>query len=291
MCGPDSFQEAATALEAADAALLWGGLTALLGAPAPKSVRSGDKTPRRRKPVNLWRGSAAGGDLGDIVSLSKEDTLDELDTHSMPSLPDEEIQLEILNGHIDPAFSTSARATHTQCDKDLDLKRPSCTHLDSTIARVSRQHREAATATTLRCASVPPRKECAAQHSATRRDDIESRSIDAVSIDLHKLEDAGENDAGFDTFGSARVGLDQKAVPTLAWGAFGVLLGSSAPTLVLNNRKVSRQAARNLWNNELMEYGDLDLVPSIDADGDKIGGIPSVLIEEPLDDCVVADLE
>lgn len=61
-------QDATTKDDAADSALAWGCLAALLGSPAPTSVLLAEKKQKKRTPVNLWQDEAMDEDLDGILS-------------------------------------------------------------------------------------------------------------------------------------------------------------------------------------------------------------------------------
>ena len=201
--------QATTAGEAADSALMWGCVTAFLGAPAPQAVRFGGKKRQRSGPVNLWRDEAEAGDMDDIVSLSEDED------------PDDSDHCSILE--------------HVQ----LDVQETDC---------------------------VPQVVE---QVGAAGDDDSESSSLGALSLDLHELDDT---EGGFV---HEKVGVKEEADSALAWGALGMLLGSSAPKAV-PKRKVLRQAAPNLWCCESTEHDDLETVPFMELDEDGADSISSM---------------
>ena len=245
------------AKEAADSALMWGCMTALLGAPAPKCVLLGEKKSRRRTPANLWQEDVVVGDLDDVVSPSEGDGLDGADDCSMPSLLDQEEQ----DGLTDLAFPPSAPLIQNADDKEPNLLR---------------HQKEAAT---IRCASMLTRKKLA-QRDSISIDRSESSCADVLLLDLHELEAADNDDT---CFVGNQADVKEQADSALAWGALGMLLGSAAPTSVPKNESASRQTASNFWSGEATGNDCSETIPSLQEHKDDAGSIASAQSEEPLD--------
>jgi len=290
-------QEATNVEEAADSALVWGCLTALMGSPAPKSVLLGEKKRKRIMPVNLWQDDdeVLVEDLDDIISLPHDYDVDASDDCSIPSMSPEEAQLDEdlvpdMDDSNDLAFHTAAHVTQKSSGKDI---------ADSTLAWSA-----------LTALLGSPAPSFAVRKSARKErvnlwedceetdllpeidelcDDDESDGLSLLSIDLSELAD----DVCLNNFLDGKDGDKEAANSALAWGALGMILGAPAPKLVSKkNRNASRVVARNLWEDgEAMENDGLDTIPSIHLDEDGIDGIPSPLSEEHQDEHIIPDVE
>jgi len=286
-------QDATNADQTADSALVWGCLSAILGAPAPRSVLCGEKKHKKRLPVNLWLGDDESDDVDEIISLPMDDTpslegLEEVSDHcSIPSLSPGETHFDegFVPDRYDAAnlaFPATASITPKTSKKDI---------ADSTLvwSALAAVLGSPAPSSAIRKKALKDRNNLWEDGEADLLPEIdeleviysggdESDSIGLPSIDLNELEDSnGDAEFCYDEFVDNKVGKKLSADSALAWGALGMLLGSPAPKLV--NKKTNKASVENLWEeNRATENEESDTVPSIHRD--DADSIPSPLSED-----------
>jgi len=260
--------------DAADSAIAWGCLAALLGSPAPSFARK----QKKRTPLNLWQDDASLGEgLQDICLPQNDDEL-----------------------------GNEMRALNLKADDDYDSSIPLCEDLvpdvgdlysfgfPTTLTRVT--SKKDITDSTLAWGVLgailgSPAPSSVSKKRATRKrenlwevceeDDmppeIEGRDYNedacddlSAPIDLTELEADEQVNVLADQYVELQEGDRGKesAKSLLAWTAIGIFLGSPAPKSVCKKgRKETGEVAKNLWKDfESIGDNGLDTVPFISPD-------------------------
>mmetsp|Transcript_4736 Transcript_4736/g.10736 ORF Transcript_4736/g.10736 Transcript_4736/m.10736 type:complete len:683 (+) Transcript_4736:123-2171(+) len=281
-------QAASNPENAADSALAWGCLTALLGSPAPKSVLLTEKKQKKRTAVNLWQDDEAiDEDLDDIMFPQEDDEFvcdlqalrlddeegltDAKDDCSIPSVSSEALLEDLIltmDDSMDLAFSTTpTTAKSNKAVADSTLAWSVLTAILGSPAPSSVVKRSVEKK---RLNLWEDGEESDTLPEIYEQDDNEDDVLSLPSIDLNELLDADE--AANDFVETEQVeSKKESAESVLAWGALGMLLGSPALKLVSKkNRKVSRDAVKNLWDDGESNGNDaLDTIPSMHPDEDN----------------------
>jgi hypothetical protein len=252
--------------DAADSAIAWGCLVALLGSPAPRSVRK----QKKQTPVT----SLAEDDINDCILCylpqgdddGLENDLQALDlnvqyddtAHDIPSIGD------LAHDEVVEVFSTTpTRAQRDIADSTLEWSIVG-TILGSPAPSVVSRKRSARTHVTLLDDSPVPEIE-------------DQYDLNEDTIDMTELVQADE-DANVMAVNTIKLGKggdgNENAESVLAWTALGMLLGSPAPKSVCKKKIVvgSEVVAKNLWKDFDAAAGNdhLDEVPVISIDDEDI---------------------
>ncbi|KAL3779455.1 hypothetical protein ACHAW5_006450 [Stephanodiscus triporus] len=264
--------------DAADSAIAWGCLAALLGSPAPSSARK----QRKRIPVNLWQDDASLGEGLDSICLPQDDC--EL-RNELRALNLNDDDLTASDDCSIPSCEDLVRDVGDSCNLDFP----------TTPSRLSSKKGIADSTLAwgvLGAILGSPVPSCVSKKSAAKKrgnlwDDGEEEDVlpeieghddnqdesDFLSapIDLTELVEADEQViilAGESIESQEGDSGRESAESVLAWTALGMLLGSPAPKSVCKkSRKESEEAAKNLWKDN-KGFGDdaLDTVPFISPD-------------------------
>ncbi|KAL9184461.1 hypothetical protein ACHAXT_002547 [Thalassiosira profunda] len=270
--------------EAADSTLAWGSLSAILGSPAPTSV----KKKKRRQPVNLWLDDSASAcdNLEDIMLPSQDDNelggnipdleIDEDadDDCSIPCMTEETAtdndavpQLDCVVPNLDDAQDLPPFAPTTPQPSKKDVA-------DSTLAWTAL----AAILGSPAPSSVVKKNATKARTNLWEDGEVENQLPEIVPgpedetfdnedeslcvpsvvleepIDLDELPESEHTPAK--SLRQEETTQKEAADSVLAWSALGMLLGSPTPKAVA---KKSRKPATNLWDDgEGASEEDLD---------------------------------
>lgn len=265
--------------DAADSAIAWGCLAALLGSPAPSSARK----QRKRIPVNLWQDDASLGEGLDSICLPQDDS--ELRN-----------ELRALNLNDGDDLAASDDCSIPSCEDLVPDVGDSCNLVfPTTPSRVSSKKGIADSTLAwgvLGAILGSPAPSSVSKKSAARKhvnlwhdgeeedelpeiegydDSEDERDFLSAPIDLTELVEADEQVnilAGQSIELQDRDSGRESAESVLAWTALGMLLGSPAPKSVCKkSRKESEEAAKNLWkDNKACGDDALDIVPFISPD-------------------------
>jgi len=279
---------------AADSALAWGALAALMGSPAPTTLLLDMKKLKKRKPVNLWQDDDVD-DLDDIISLPEDD--DDLpedgvaavsDDCSVPSVPsnvllDDDLIPELGDSYsLTPSYSFALKPN----DKEVADSALAWTALTAILG-------SPAPTSVVRKGFVKERvnlwedgkptdtlPEIDDEDSVLDTDECDNTSL--LSFELNELGEADEQINIFANDGTEVNGKDSSD-SVLAWSALGMVLGTPAPKIVSRkNRKFRVEVAKKLWEDSDVGPCDVsDTIPSIDPDEDEVTRTPSLLPDQP----------
>ena len=216
---------------AADSALAWGCLAAVLASPAPKSMLLDNK---KRVPVNLWQdGEGTDENLEDIMTLPKgnyDELVDELEV----------LNLSAEQDATDASDNCSIPSVSSQdhLGKDSFLKTPAKSSTDE---------------------DSDPFSPSSVTRINFREDKVEDP--DLLPVDLRELFDDED-----DTTEVMATNQKEEGNSVLAWSALTMILGSPAPASVSKSRKkLSPGAATYLFEGKEV-LRDNDTIPNIDPD-------------------------
>ncbi|KAL7521588.1 hypothetical protein ACHAWX_006270 [Stephanocyclus meneghinianus] len=249
-----------------DAVIAWTALGAVMGSPAPQSVLRAQKKRRGNESSNLWIDDNSTEELDEIV-INIEDI--DLGGASM-SCPTSGSESQANTSSCSDKFITTleqrinflARLSRDANDADSELIANSSIPDAGDLSSI---------APPINCEVKPvfnsdiDSSQCCNVNASSPADESNSDSV----LDLH--ED------NFSTESVTAPGNSKDvASSAIAWGALAALLGSPAPSCVL--QKKDRSAAINLWSN------------CSTADGDEIISLPCSESDELFEDNISAAL-
>jgi hypothetical protein len=260
--------------DAADSAIAWGCLAALLGSPAPISARK----QKKRLPANLWQDETSPDDDIDAICLLQDDfeVVNEMGTLNLIADDDDDLSIPFsedpmpdVGDSVDMDVPTTPVRVKPKNIADSTL---AWGVLGAFLGSPAPRSVSKKSATKKEChiwndceEDVPPEIE-------GQYEDEDDCDVLCAPIDLTELVDGDEEDsilAGPSTELQDGYKGEESAESVLAWTALGMLLGSPAPMSVCkkSSRKKSYVVAKNLWK-DFESIGDeaLDSVPFISPD-------------------------